>query len=189
MTAFTNSLRPTVLLLALVALAACASDGYDPDNESEATERAAIERDSRNAVAAFKAKDPSIDRFFNDCAGYVVFPNVGKGGFIVGGAHGNGTVFVNNAVDGYAVLSQVTVGLQAGGQEFSEIIFFKDAAAVSNFKRDEFELSAQASAVIAESGAGTKADYSNGIAVFVLPKGGAMLEASVGGQKLEYRNR
>ena len=74
-------------------------------------------------------------------------------------------------------------------EEFSEIIFFKDEAAVANFKRDEFELSAQASAVIAESGGGTKADYSNGIAVFVLPKSGAMLEASVGGQKIEYRSR
>ena len=186
-----SKLSSVVLFALLVAIgAACASNGgYDPDNESESTQRAALVRESRTAATAFKTADPSLQRFFDAAAGYVVFPSVGKGGLIVGGAHGNGALFVDGVNDGFATLSQVTVGAQIGGQEFREIIFFKDEAAVSNFKRGDFELSAQASAVIAESGAGTKADYSNGIAVFVLPTGGAMLEASVGGQQIDYRNK
>ncbi|MEZ6194743.1 MAG: YSC84-related protein [Planctomycetota bacterium] len=172
-------------LLGLVALTACQS-GWDPDDENAETEKAAMRRDASAATTAFKSADSTLSRFFNESAGYAVFPNVGKGGLVVGGAHGNGVVYAGGAVDGYSSLSQVTVGLQAGGQEYSEIVFFKDETALDDFRRGNFELSAQASAIAAREGAATAGDYNDGVAIFYLPKGGLMFEASVGGQKFEY---
>jgi lipid-binding SYLF domain-containing protein len=81
---------------------------------------------------------------------------------------------------------QATIGFQLGGQAYREIIFFKDQKALDHFTSGNFEFSAQASAVAVTAGAATDADYSDGVAVFTLPKGGLMYEASVGGQKFSY---
>ena len=87
---------------------------------------------------------------------------------------------------GYSTLTQGTVGAQLGGQAYREVIFFVDEAAMSHFKQGNLEFSAQASAVAARAGASADADYTGGIAVFTIAKGGLMFEASIGGQKLSY---
>jgi len=83
----------------------------------------------------------------------------------------------------------VTIGLQLGGQVYREIIFFRDAKTFNDFKRGNFELSAQASAVAASMGASADVDFEEGVAVFTMAKGGLMYEASVGGQKFDYKPR
>ena len=138
------------------------------------------------AIEQFKDRDPSIDRFFDSCFGYAVFPSVGKGGIGIGGAHGEGQVFEGGRLIGVSTLSQVTVGLQLGGQEYREIIFFKDRSALDAFTGGNFEFSGQASAVAAKAGAAATADYESGVAVFTTPVAGLMYEASIGGQKFEY---
>ena len=67
--------------------------------------------------------------YFHNSYGYAVFPGIGKGGFIVGGAHGNGRVFRKGVYVGDSSMTQVSVGLQAGGQAYSMIIFFEDERA------------------------------------------------------------
>jgi lipid-binding SYLF domain-containing protein len=138
------------------------------------------------AVASFKRKDPSIQRFFANAYGYAVFPNVSKGGLGIGGAYGKGEVYEQNNLVGYTSLTQGTIGLQIGGQVYSEIIFFKSQANLESFKRGNFEFSAQASAVAATAGASANADFAEGIAVFTLAKSGFMGEAAIGGQKFSY---
>jgi lipid-binding SYLF domain-containing protein len=114
---------------------------------------------------------------------------VGKGGIGIGGAHGKGLVLVDDQVDGYTSLSQVTIGFQLGGQRYAQFIFFKDAYALGEFKRGNFELSAQASAVAVKAGASADAAYSGGVAIFTSGSGGLMFEASVGGQRFSYEAR
>ena len=87
---------------------------------------------------------------------------------------------------GRTSLKQVTIGLQLGGQVYSEFIFFKDDVALGNFQRANYELGAQASAVAAKKGASADADYDKGVAIFTHTGGGLMYEASVGGQKFSY---
>ena len=87
---------------------------------------------------------------------------------------------------GRSTLTQVTVGLQLGGQVYSEFIFFKDDAALANFQRGNYEAGAQASAVAVTAGASADADYDKGVAIFTHVGGGLMAEASVGGQKFTY---
>jgi hypothetical protein len=90
-------------------------------------------------------------------------------------------------VVGYAHIGMGSVGLQIGVQEFSQIVFFKDAAALARFKQNKFEFSANASAVIVKTGGADAADYREGVAVFVKPTGGAMAELSLGTQKFNYK--
>ena len=146
-----------------------------------------VEEDVDYAIAQFKKKDASINKFFETAHGFAVFPNVGKGAVGIGAAHGNGHVFEKGKQVGTASLSQVTIGVQLGGQQYSEIIFFEDERSFKDFTGSKFALSAQASAVAAAEGASANAKYQQGVAVFTMAKGGLMYEASVGGQKFKYK--
>ncbi len=146
--------------------------------------------------------------FFKTAYGYAVFPTIGKAGFIVGGAHGKGRVFVQAKHVGNSTMTQLTAGFQLGGQAFSQIIFFENEHAFNDFTSGNFEFSAQASGVIITAGASAEANtggglaagasggrndaatahggYRKGMAIFTIAKGGLMYELSLGGQKFSY---
>jgi lipid-binding SYLF domain-containing protein len=150
---------------------------------------AASQKNAEATIAEFKRADPSMDAFFQKAYGYAIFPEITKVGIGIGGAGGEGTVFEQDQGVGSSEMSQVTVGLQLGGQTYREAIFFKDKTALDNFKRGNFEFAAGASAVAVKTGASKAADYANGVAIFTMAKGGLMFEASVGGQKFSYEPR
>ncbi|WFO14696.1 hypothetical protein M601_012085 [Cellulophaga baltica 4] len=114
------------------------------------------------------------------------FPNVGKGGFIIGAASGNGAVYESGNLIGMADLKKLNIGFQAGGQAIIEVIFFENTAAMNDFKEGKFSFAAEASAVAVRSGIAFNAKYKDGVAVFALPKAGLMADASVGGQKFKF---
>ncbi len=168
------------VMLALVVLASSATAlGWDPD---EVTNRDA---DAQAAIATFKESDPSVQRFFDASAGYVVIPTVGKAGFGIGGARGKGLLYENGEITAAVTMTQLSFGFQWGGQAYSEFIFFEDAATLDNFKRGNFELGAQVSAVAVTAGASRDAKFNGGMAIFTQAKGGLMYEASIGGQKFK----
>jgi len=154
-------------------------------------------------VKQFKAS-PVVQNFHKSAYGYAVFPKIGKGGLGIGGAHGKGRTYVGGKRTGTASMSQVTIGFQAGGQAFAQLIYFEDQRAYDNFTSGKFEFGAQAQAIAVTSSAGagastaggtsgqantkqTKTEYSNGMVVFTMGKGGLMYEASVGGQKFGWK--
>lgn len=143
--------------------------------------------DSKKAKTTFIQTDPSMKNLFDHSYAYVIFPNVGKAGFGVGGASGNGTVFKQGKAIGSARLTQMNVGFQMGVQSYREVIFFETKESLDQFKENRLEVSAQVSAVIAASGASASAKYSNGILIFTHPKGGLMYEATVGGQTFSFK--
>lgn len=148
-------------------------------------------------------------KFFGSSYGYAVFPTIGKGGIGIGGAHGSGRVYEKGVHVGDTSMTQVTVGLQLGGQAFSQIIFFQDKRAFDEFTSGNFEFGAQASAVAITAGAQAQAGtagtgagasgtqshaetaggYQKGMAIFTVAKGGLMYEASIGGQKFSYKKK
>lgn len=140
----------------------------------------------QEAITRVKEADPGIASYFDSAAGYAVFPGVGKAGLGIGGARGSGLVFRGGSVIGKVTLSQISIGFQAGGQEFIEVIFFQTPRALDDFTAGNFEFNAQVSAVAVTAGASADAGYSNEIAVFTMAKGGLMYEAAVGGQKFDY---
>ena len=142
--------------------------------------------DCDSAKAEFLRTDPLLKNVFDAAFGYVILPNIGKGAVGVGGASGNGMVYEKGNIVGTAKMSQVTVGLQFGGQAYRELIFFESKEALDRFKQNKVEFSAQASAVAATKGASANAKYTDGIMIYTQQKGGLMYEASVGGQKFKY---
>jgi lipid-binding SYLF domain-containing protein len=171
------------LLLLLVGLTTLAFtvQAFDPDAGDKDQLAAA------KAIIDIKEADAGIQEFFDNSVGYAVFPSVGKGGIGVGGAYGKGLVIVDDEVIGKTELTQVTVGFQLGGQVYSEFIFFKDDVSLARFQQGNYELGAQASAVAATAGASADAAYEKGVAIFTLAGGGLMYEATVGGQKFDYK--
>ena len=158
--------------------------GWNPFKSGKSS--TAKRHEVKAAIARFKARDPSMKVYFQKAYGYAIFPTVGKGGMGIGGAYGKGEVYRHGRFAGTTTLTQVTIGFQLGGQAYSEIIFFKDKKAFNRFISGDFKLSAQASAVAATAGAAANADYSNGVAIFTITKGGLMYEATVGGQKFSF---
>lgn len=183
------NLRRTLALVAIAALlgivAIAASCSTAPKSASD---RRALTADANAFVLRAKETDPSLRRFFDDCVGYAVMPEIGKGGLVVGGAYGKGQLFDQSGrLVGYCDVSQGSIGAQIGGQTFGEIVFFQTDRAMQNFKSGKFALSAQASAVALQSGAAAAAKYTDGVALFLMNPKGLMLEASVGGQQFGYQ--
>jgi hypothetical protein len=147
---------------------------------------AQLVHEARQIMAQYHRADPGIGAFSKRSIAYVVFPGIGKGGLGIGAAHGNGVLFENGEAVGKVTLNQVTIGAQAGGQEFSEVVFYEVPKPLADLKAGKAQLSAEASAVALKSGAAANAGFKNGVAVFTATKGGLMYEASVGGQKFEY---
>ena len=145
-----------------------------------------IIEDAKEAKEDFLEGDWQMKKHFADAYGYVIYPNVGKGGIGIGGAAGNGVVWEQGNMIGMAKLSQVSIGFQWGGQAYREIIFFENKAAIDRFKENNVELSAQASAIAVTAGASADAKYEDGVMVYTMQKGGLMYEASVGGQKFKF---
>jgi lipid-binding SYLF domain-containing protein len=144
-----------------------------------------LDAKAQEAIKVFKEKDPSSQKFFDQAVGYVVIPTVGKAGIGIGGARGKGVLYENGKVTAIVTLSQLSIGFQWGGQAYSEFLFFQDNAALSNFKKGNYELGAQVSAVAVTAGVSADADFVNGMAIFTQAKGGLMYEAAVGGQKFK----
>ncbi|HEX4025605.1 MAG TPA: lipid-binding SYLF domain-containing protein [Steroidobacteraceae bacterium] len=164
--------------------------------------------DYSDTVALFQHAGTSAV-FFGSSYGYAVFPTIGKGGFGIGAAHGNGRVYRHGQYVGDTSMTQLSIGFQAGGQAYSEIIFFQDQRAFSEFTAGKYAFSGNVSAIAITAGASASAgtagsgasasggekdartagQYQEGVAVFTIAKGGLMYEASVAGQKFSYRAR
>jgi lipid-binding SYLF domain-containing protein len=149
-------------------------------------ERDALLKQAQTSRQEWNKVDPQLEAFAKKGHGLVFFPEITKAGLLVGGANGHGVVYEKGQQIGYAELTQASVGFQAGGQTYSELIVFENQPAMDRFKRNEIDFGANASAVLAEKGAAAGAQFVDGVAVFVKPTGGAMAEASVGGQKITY---
>jgi lipid-binding SYLF domain-containing protein len=171
-----------LILVSMISffVAGCATA---PDTQ---VERQNLVDQATSALRQMKNSDPTLTQFLAQSFGYAVFPNVGKGAFIAGGAYGRGIVYEKGNFVGYSDVAQATIGLQAGGQSFDEIIVFENRGVMDRFISGKVNFSASASAVILKSGAGGAARYTDGVAVFVQPTGGLMVEAAVGGQQFTF---
>ncbi len=172
-----------LLFAAIGAFTIGAGCAHAPDTRSES---AAMRSEAEATLDSMIARDPTLGDVIADAAGYVVFPRVGKGGAIVGGAQGVGVVYQNGRPVGYAELRQGSVGLQLGGQSFSELIVLKERSALERLKANDFDMTASASGVALQRGAGRAADFQGGSEVFYMSRGGLMGGLDVGGQRITF---
>lgn len=160
-----------------------------------------------DTIAFFRSAGASA-AFFDECYGYAVLPNIGEGAFGLGGARGKGRVYVRDLHVGDTTMTQVSLGFQVGIQVYRQIIFFEDERAFREFTSGSFEFDAEMSMALSNAGASAAAGssgvtagvgaagggtsvggYHKGMAVFTVPKGGGMVELSIGGQRYSYRPR
>lgn len=146
-----------------------------------------MEQEVKDGLALWIKENPSIKEHFHSEYGFAFFPKITKGGLGIGGAGGHGLVFEDKEVIGSSSLAQATFGLQAGGQQYMEVIFFEDKEAMDRFKGGKLKFSGQASAVALKEGASADLAYQDGVAIFTKVKGGLMAEASIGGQKFKFK--
>lgn len=168
-------------MFGVLALGACATAPATREGKSD------IENEAGVALSKAKQNDPTLINVLNSAAGYAVFPSVGKGAVGVGGAYGKGVLYERGRAVGYCDVSQASIGIQLGGQAYTEIIAFETVHSIATFKQGNFRFDAQATAVALRSGVGANAKYTNGVTVFTMDEAGLMYEASVGGQKFSYQ--
>lgn len=154
-----------------------------PKNESKTAQ---LEVNAKAAMESFKIKDPSLAKLLDKSVGYAIFPDIGKAGWILGGSYGKGEVYEAGKKIGYADVSEVSAGFQWGAQNFSQLIIFLKQEDLDNFKKGQFALGANASAVALTAGAAATTDPSKGVIAIVDTKGGLMAEAAIGGQRLRF---
>jgi lipid-binding SYLF domain-containing protein len=149
-------------------------------------DRATLESKAWSTVSEMNAQDPRIQGVLNNSAGYVVFPEVGKAGFIVGAGYGRGVLFEHGVPRGYVSVAQGSFGFTGGAQSVAELIVLQTPNTVADVKSGKFSLGANASAIIIRTGAAGEIHFADGVAVFAMPRGGLMVEAAVAGQRLKY---
>ncbi len=167
--------------LVLLLIGACATA---PKSTADRT-KLAMRADA--TLATMKQRNPNLQSVLNESIGYAVFPEIGKGGIGIGAAYGRGVLYENGRMVGYVELNQASIGAQLGGQTFAELIVVRDHAALDRIKNGTFSLSGDASAVALTSGAAATADFNEGVAVYVMPRGGLMAELTISGQQINFQ--
>lgn len=154
-----------------------------PKNKDE---RVSLQSDADKTLAELKQADSSLEAVLDDSAGYAVFLTIGKGGFIIGGGYGRGTLYEAGKITGYTDMTQAAIGALIGGESFTELIVFKSPDALKKFKSGNFTFGAHASAIALEKGAAAETSFNNGVAIFTRANQGLMADASLNGQKFRY---
>jgi len=166
------------VLAALVP--ACASTPKTPQEVHTAQNKAS------STLAEMRQRDSSIDPILSNAYAYAVFPEVGKAGFIAGGASGSGILYEHGQPTGNVKLTQGSVGAQAGAQTFAELVILHNQDEVNKLKSGSFDLGGNVSAVVLKQGAAAQSGTARGTIVFVMPRGGAMVDISVSGQQIKF---
>jgi len=182
-----NTRRSLLSLAAVLGLVAATGGltGCSVAPKSEGA-KVSLHESARAALARMQADDPGLNAFVSNAYGYAIYPGIGKGGFIVGGAYGRGEVYQQGEFIGYSDITKLQIGAIAGGQSMDELVVFQTPKALEDLKFGKLKFAADASAVAVKQGAAASANYRNGVAVFARPEGGLMVEAAVGGQEFGF---
>jgi hypothetical protein len=132
------------------------------------------------------AKHPDLGRRLQEAQGFAVFPSLGRASAVLGVGYGQGEVCERGQPIGFATLSQITLGVQIGGQTFSELLIFESPEALGNFQRGPVTFTANASAAIVKAAASGTTNF-KGVDAMAFSEGGELLELSLGGQKFSFQ--
>lgn len=166
----------------VLALPGCAT--APPTQQAKVT----LSDQSHAAFAEMTQIDPSLQDFINKKGyAYAVFPSIGKAAAGLGGAYGRGEVYEQGKFIGYADLTQGSVGVELGGETYTEVVVFENKTALDMLENNKMAFEARASAVAVKAGAGAGATFAHGVAVFTHPNGGLMFDISIGGQQFTFK--
>lgn len=173
-------------LMALLLTAATAS--FLAVGPAVAAPGTLLEQDSAAALQTLYAKTPAAKALGEKAKGILVFPNIVKAGFVIGAQGGDGVLFENGKATGVYNTSAVSVGLQAGVQNFGYALFFISDAALQNLKTSAgFELGVGPSIVFVDAGMAkslTTTTLQSDIYAFIFSQKGLMAGIGLQGSKV-----
>jgi lipid-binding SYLF domain-containing protein len=190
MNKFTNislaaTLRPALLAVAAVCL--LGPLGL-PIAEAAVSSRAEIDAQSREALARLKEQTSAGAELASRAAGVLVFPEVLKGGLVVGGEYGEGQLRIGGVPTRYYRLASASVGFQLGVQKKSVVILFMTPESLDRFRRSKgWKAGVDASVAIATLGAGDQIDTETArkpVIAFVFSNKGLMYNLTLEGSRI-----
>ncbi|WP_295417713.1 YSC84-related protein [Sulfurovum sp.] len=146
-----------------------------------------IEAKVNEAIKQFDKEVKGGEKFLSKVKGYLVFPSVVKGGFVIGGEYGEGALRVNGKTLHYYSMASGSIGFQAGLQKRSVIIAFVSESALKNFiKSDGWEAGVDGAITVVKWGVGkdiSSISYEKPIYAFVYGAKGLMYNLTLEGTK------
>ena len=139
------------------------------------------------AIARFHEKKPQMQPYFDEAYGYAILPGVTRIGIGFGGAYGKGVVVEGDELIGHTSFAQFTSGIQMGAKYFSMIVFFKDEAALNDYKLSQMQFMGQIGVDLATVGASGTPSFSDGVAIFAMTRFGLMGEFTISGARFKFK--
>jgi len=177
-----NTASIAMFVAGCAVLAGCATA------PSTRAERQSLRQDAEATLVGMIAHDPALRSVTQKALAYAVFPSVGKGGVLIGGAYGKGILYEAGVATGYVSLEQASLGAQLGGQSFSELLVLRTVADVEALKAGSYTVGADLGIVVLSGEAAAHTSFDPNASVFVLSRGGLMVDLSISGQQLKYQS-
>jgi lipid-binding SYLF domain-containing protein len=178
-----------IILAAFVTLAACQTT---PNTSSKSVDAVEIDRDVNVALQELYETTPLAKLIRGKAKGILVFPNIIKGGFIIGGQFGEGALRQNGKTTGYYNTIAASYGLQAGIQGFGYALFFMNDEALSYLdKSSGWEIGVGPSVVIVDAGVAknlTTTTLKDDVYAFIFDQKGLMAGIGIQGSKITRIN-
>jgi lipid-binding SYLF domain-containing protein len=154
---------------------------------------AQIDQEVDSALKTLYATSATAKALGDKAAGVLVFPNIVKGGFVLGAQGGDGALMKGGKNAGYYNSFALSIGWQAGIQSYAYAIFFVGDAAMKDFENSNaFEIGLGPNIVFLDAGAAKDMDTltgKTGVYGMIFDQKGLMLGISLQGAKITKINR
>ena len=162
--------------LAFSSLSAQASEAQDLEQQADA------------AMKSLLDSEPAAKKLASTAKGILVFPDVIKAGFLIGGQYGNGVLRKAGKTASYHNTTAASYGLQAGAQSFGYVMMFMTDSALDYLESSEgWEIGIGPSVVVVDEGiakALTTTTTKDDVYVFFFNQKGLMAGLGVQGSKI-----
>lgn len=147
-----------------------------------------INAGSQNTLVQLKESASGVEEVVRSAAGVLVFPDVVKLGFGVGGQYGEGVLLVKGVPEAYYATAGASYGLQLGVQSKSEVIVFRTEEALDKFRDSSgWQAGVDGSVALIKMSAGASIDtsqISEPVVGFILSSKGLMYNLTFEGAKI-----
>jgi lipid-binding SYLF domain-containing protein len=170
-----------------LVLAGLALRALWPEDEARASSAAAIDAAVQAAIPRLHAAAPEAEALMDKAEGVLIFPEVVKGGVLIGGQDGEGARLVDGETEGYFNTIAASFGLQLGGRKLGYAMFPMTNAAMDYLKSgDGWDVGTAPSVVYGDEAwsGGLGVAQTQDILIVVFGRKGAMAGAGIQGAKI-----
>ena len=178
----TSSLLFTLFVVCLVFI-----------SQSYAASKEEIDINVSVSLEKFKHEVSGADKFLNKAEAVLVFPDVVKAGFGIGGEYGEGALLIKGKTVDYYSTASASIGFQFGAQFKTVVLVFLKKDALNKFRNsDGWEAGVDGSVALVKLGAGkdlNTVNFDDPIVGFVFSNKGLMYNLTLEGSKMTRINK